>query len=48
MWDAGEERKRRNRSFGRTRVQCIITEATLQEEYELDRMRVRETFAFGG
>jgi 2'-5' RNA ligase superfamily len=25
---------------------CVITEATLQEEYELDRMRVRETFPF--
>jgi hypothetical protein len=29
-------------------VHCVITEATLQEEYELDRMRVRETFPFGG
>jgi hypothetical protein len=26
----------------------VVTEATLQEEYELDRMRVRDTFAFGG
>jgi 2'-5' RNA ligase superfamily len=25
---------------------CVITEATLQEEYELDRMRVCETFPF--
>jgi hypothetical protein len=29
-------------------VHCIVREATLQEEYELDRMRVRETFPFGG
>jgi hypothetical protein len=29
-------------------VECLVTEATLQEEYELDRMRVRETFSFGG
>lgn len=29
-------------------VRCLITEATLQEEYELDRMRVLETFPFGG
>jgi hypothetical protein len=29
-------------------VHCLVTEATLQEEYELDRMRVRETFPFGG
>jgi hypothetical protein len=28
-------------------VHCLVTEATLQEEYELDRMRIRETFAFG-
>jgi hypothetical protein len=28
-------------------VRCIVTEAILQEEYELDRMRVRETFGFG-
>jgi hypothetical protein len=28
-------------------VRCIVTEAILQEEYELDRMRVRETFRFG-
>jgi hypothetical protein len=27
-------------------VRCLVTEATLQEEYELDRMRVRETFPF--
>jgi hypothetical protein len=29
-------------------VRCVVTEATLQEEYELDRMRVRESFPFGG
>jgi 2'-5' RNA ligase superfamily len=29
-------------------VRCVVTEAILQEEYELDRMRVRETFTFGG
>ena len=29
-------------------VHCVTTEATLQEEYELDRMRIRETFEFGG
>ena len=29
-------------------VHCLVTEATLQEEYALDRMRVRATFAFGG
>jgi len=29
-------------------VRCVVMEATLQEEYELDRMRVRETFRFGG
>jgi hypothetical protein len=29
-------------------VHCVVTEAILQEEYELDRMRVRETFRFGG
>src|SRR5207247_11469762 len=29
-------------------VHCIVTEAILQEEYELDRMRVRETFHFAG
>ena len=28
-------------------VHCVVTEAILQEEYELDRMRVRETFPFG-
>jgi hypothetical protein len=27
-------------------VRCVIREATLHEEYELDRMRVRETFPF--
>jgi hypothetical protein len=27
-------------------VHCVVTEATLQEEYELDRMRVWETFPF--
>jgi 2'-5' RNA ligase superfamily len=29
-------------------VRCVVTEAILQEEYELDRMRVRERFPFGG
>jgi hypothetical protein len=29
-------------------VHCVITEATLQEEYEPDRMRIRETFPFAG
>jgi hypothetical protein len=29
-------------------VRCVVNEAILQEEYELDRMRVRETFRFGG
>jgi hypothetical protein len=29
-------------------VDCVVSEAILQEEYELDRMRVRETFPFGG
>jgi len=29
-------------------VHCVVTEAILQEEYELDRMRVRETFPFAG
>ena len=29
-------------------VRCVVMEATLQEEYELDRMRVRETFRFDG
>jgi 2'-5' RNA ligase len=28
-------------------VRCRITEATLMEEYELDRMRIRETFPLG-
>jgi hypothetical protein len=28
-------------------VGCVVTEATLQEEYERDRMRVRDTFPFG-
>jgi hypothetical protein len=28
-------------------VHCVVDEATLQEEYELDRMRVRDTFPFG-
>jgi 2'-5' RNA ligase superfamily protein len=27
---------------------CVVADATLQEEYELDRMRVRDTFPFGG
>jgi 2'-5' RNA ligase superfamily len=29
-------------------VRCVVTEAILQEEYELDRMRVRERFPFRG
>jgi hypothetical protein len=29
-------------------VRCLVTEATLQEEYELNRMRIRETFPFRG
>ena len=29
-------------------VDCVVNEAILREEYELDRMRVAETFAFGG
>jgi hypothetical protein len=29
-------------------VHSRVTEATLQEEYELDRMRIRETFPFRG
>jgi hypothetical protein len=29
-------------------VHCVVTEAILQEEYELDRMRLRETFRFAG
>jgi hypothetical protein len=29
-------------------VHCVITEATLQEEYEPDRMRIRDTFPFAG
>ena len=28
-------------------VRCVVTEAILQEEYEPDRMRVREKFPFG-
>lgn len=28
-------------------VHCIVSEATLQEEYQLDRLRVRATFPFG-
>lgn len=28
-------------------ARCIVTEATLQEEYEPDRMRIRATFTFG-
>jgi 2'-5' RNA ligase len=27
---------------------CVVHEASLMEEYELDRCRVRETFPFGG
>jgi hypothetical protein len=29
-------------------VPCRVEEATLQEEYELDRMRIRDTFRFDG
>ena len=29
-------------------VDCVVREAVLREEYELDRMRTVETFAFGG
>lgn len=29
-------------------VRCVVEEATLMEEYALDRCRVRETFPFGG
>ena len=29
-------------------VRCTVTEATLIEEYELDRMRIRETFPLRG
>jgi hypothetical protein len=29
-------------------VHCVVSVATLQEEYEPDRMRVRDTFSFGG
>jgi 2'-5' RNA ligase len=29
-------------------VRCVVTEATLDEEYEPDRMRIRATFPFGG
>jgi hypothetical protein len=29
-------------------VHCAVGEAILQEEYEPDRMRIRETFRFGG
>ena len=29
-------------------VRCEITETTLMEEYDLDRMRIRETFPLGG
>ena len=28
-------------------VHCVVTEAILQEEFELDRMRLRERFPFG-
>jgi hypothetical protein len=28
-------------------VRCVVSEATLQEEYEPDRMRIRATFPFG-
>jgi hypothetical protein len=29
-------------------VHCVVAEATLMEEYEPDRVRVRTTFSFGG
>jgi 2'-5' RNA ligase superfamily len=29
-------------------VRCVVGEATLMEEYEPDRMRIREAFPFGG
>ncbi len=29
-------------------VRCVVEEATLMEEYEPDRLRVRDTFPFGG
>ena len=29
-------------------VRCLVTEATLQEEYEIDRMRIRATFPLSG
>jgi len=29
-------------------ARCVVGEATLMEEYELDRMRVRDSFPFGG
>jgi hypothetical protein len=29
-------------------VDCVVSEAILREEYELDRMRTAETFTFGG
>jgi 2'-5' RNA ligase superfamily len=28
-------------------ARCVVTEATLQDEYEPDRMRIRATFPFG-
>jgi hypothetical protein len=29
-------------------VSCRVEAATLMEEYDIDRCRVRETFSFGG
>jgi hypothetical protein len=29
-------------------VHCVVEEATLMDEYAVDRMRIRETFPFGG
>jgi hypothetical protein len=29
-------------------VHCVVEEATLMDEYAIDRMRIRETFPFGG
>jgi len=38
----------KDRVEGMLPVHCVVHEATLMEEYELDRCRVRETFPFGG
>jgi 2'-5' RNA ligase superfamily len=29
-------------------IHCVVGEATLMEEHDVDRMRIRETFPFGG